>query len=148
MEARCDDLCIPKMRKAYIGVESLANKFLKDLELTASQSIAVFALLERQEEGGELMTQRDLENYMAMSNPAVTGIVNRLEEKGFIRRVKRGDDHRSNYIEPTEKSLEMHKKLYPRLVKSEDIIFAGFSEEEKKLFCSFMERMTENVAEV
>lgn len=92
------------------------------------------------------MTQRELEQLMAMSNPAIAGIVSRLEAKGFVRRVKMGDDMRYNFLEPTEKSVALKEKLYPHLLENEDKIFAGFSDEERTLFLQFVTRMLENIA--
>lgn len=139
-------LCVPEIRKLNIASENMANKFLKELDLTTSQSIAIFFLLDNAEKGREAMTQRELEQLMAMSNPAIAGIVSRLEAKGFVRRVKMGDDMRYNFLEPTEKSVALKEKLYPHLLENEDKIFAGFSDEERTLFLQFVTRMLENIA--
>lgn len=137
-------LCIPEIRKLSIVAETMANKFLKELDLTSSQSIAMFLLLQNRVDGNEAMTQRDLERLMAMSNPAVAGVVNRLEAKGFVRRVKKGDDMRYNFLEPTEKGIALQDVFYPNLLKNEDKLFAGFTEEERDLFYSFICRMLKN----
>ena len=90
--------------------------------------------------------QRDLEQFMAMSNPAVAGVINRLEAKGFVRRVKKGNDMRYNYLEPTEKGIALQEVFYPNLLKNVDKIFAGFTEEERDLFYQFVSRMLKNVS--
>ena len=139
-------LCVPEIRKLNIASENMANKFLKELGLTTSQGIAISLLLDNSEKGRSVMTQRDLEQLMAMSNPAVAGIVSRLEAKGFVRRVKMGDDMRYNFLEPTEQSVALKETLYPHLLESEDKIFEGFSDDERALFLQFVTRMLENIA--
>lgn len=139
-------LCIPEIRKLSIAAETMSNKFLKEIDLTSSQSIAMFLLLQNRAEEKEPMTQRDLEQFMAMSNPAVAGVINRLEAKGFVRRVKKGNDMRYNYLEPTEKGIALQEVFYPNLLKNEDKIFAGFTEEERDLFYQFVSRMLKNVS--
>lgn len=137
--------CVPEIRKLYIALDALSNRYLKTLGLTSSQSIAIFEILENQERHREPMNQRDLEAVMAMSNPAVTGIVTRLEAKGFIRRVKRDGDKRFNYLEPTEKSYALRGELYPYLVESEKQLFAGFTAQEKEAFLQTIERCLKNL---
>ncbi len=137
----------PEIRKLYIAIENMSNQFLKKFDVTFSQSIAIFSLLENEENGGAPMTQRDLERLMSMSNPSVAGVVKRLEEKGFLRRVKQGKDMRFNYLVPTEQSVALKKHLYPFLVGSEARILSGFTDEERELFAQFIERARKNTEE-
>ncbi len=76
-------LCIPEVRKLSTAAETMANKFLKENGLTSFRSIALFLFLQNRTEKKKLMTQRDLERAVGMSNPAVAGAVSRLEGKGF-----------------------------------------------------------------
>lgn len=92
------------------------------------------------------MNQKDLERLMDVSNPTIVGIISRLEMKGFVRRVKKGDDMRCNFIEPTEQSVALKEKLYPYLLENENKIFAGFLDDERELFLRFVSRMLKNIA--
>lgn len=138
--------CVPEIRKLYIAVENASNQFLKAFDLTFSQSIAIFLLLENAERGGNPITQRDLEQLMTMSNPSVAGVVSRLEAKGFIRRVKLGQDKRFNYLEPTQQSIELKEQLRPFLIESEKRLLNGFSADEKQVLQSFLHRLLENIS--
>ena len=135
-------LYMPEIRKLNIMMESRFNKLVKKLDLTIAQGIMVYLLLENQGEG---INQRNLEYLMMLSNPAVTGIVTRLEEKGFVRRVKSFGDKRYNIIEPTEKCLALKEEIYSFAFEHEDKLLAGFTEEEQELLYGFLKRMLGNV---
>lgn len=143
---RTKPLCLPEVRKLSIAAETMANKFLGEIGLTSSQSIAMFLIVQNHNGERQPMTQRDLERLMGMSNPAVAGIVDRLEAKGLICRVKKGQDMRYNYLEPTEQGVDLQEELYPHLLRNEDQMFEGFTEEERELFYRFVLKMLKNVS--
>jgi DNA-binding MarR family transcriptional regulator len=135
-------LFIPEIRKLNLLAESSFNKLVKKLDLTIAQGFMVYLLLENQGEG---LNQRNLEHLMMLSNPAVTGVITRLEAKGFIRRSKSFGDRRYNIINPTEKCLALKEEFYSHIFESEDRILAGFTEEEQKLLYRFLKRMSRNL---
>lgn len=49
-------------------------------------------------------------DFMGVSKPTVTGIMNTLEKEGFVRREHDGDDRRRIDIVLTEKSLKLFRK--------------------------------------
>ena len=51
--------------------------------------------------------QREIEYWFQLKNPTVTGILNRLEEKGYIARRRNPDDGRYRIIEVTEKGNQV-----------------------------------------
>ena len=57
------------------------NRKVKSLELTSAQ-VLVLGCLDQAEENE--LCQKDLEEILNLSNPTITGIVKRLEAKGFI----------------------------------------------------------------
>ena len=60
------------------------NKKAESFGLTSVQiDVIVFLLKNR---GCEEINQLDVQNHLMLTNPTVTGIVRRLEEKGFISR--------------------------------------------------------------
>ena len=53
------------------------------------------------------VNQRELEKYFRLTNPTVTGLMQRMENKGFIRREMNQADNRSKYIILTPKAMEI-----------------------------------------
>lgn len=66
--------------------ECCINKALEDMNLTQSQLRVLLCIYENEVNGGGRLFQKDIERVLMLSNPAVTGIVQRLESKGLIER--------------------------------------------------------------
>ena len=81
---------------------------------------------------------KDIEKELDISNPTVTGILNRLEVKGLITRVPCRHDARAKNIEVTEKALELDKQLRIVFQQSDEKLVESLSKEEidnlQKLF--------------
>ena len=95
-------------------LKSIIDDTLKNYDLTKSQSDIIRFLCTRE---NEITTQKDIETYFQISNPTVTGLLNRLEQKQFIQ------DHKI-LVDGVE--LKMRgKKLYPgtRIEIDDSMIF-------------------------
>lgn len=91
--------------------EKHRNHGLRQYDLTSSQFDVLF-YLKRREKAGELNTiQKDIEQYFHISNPSVSGIISRLEQKGYVERVRSETDRRTCYIRTTAKEKEIEKDL-------------------------------------
>ncbi len=71
------------------------NNRLRRLGITASQYAVLNYLFHSQKEE---VTQRDIEKNMSLRNPTVTGLLKRLDEKGFIFSVPSTRDRRCKNI--------------------------------------------------
>ena len=58
-------------------------------------------------------TQKDICSFLNLNPSTVTGIINRLESKGFIARLPKKDDKRKTSIVLTSKSSVLLKKIPP-----------------------------------
>ena len=58
----------------------------------------------------EFVNQKDIEKALSLKNPTVTGILKRLDEKGFILAVPSNQDKRCKNIYPTEKKHMIFRK--------------------------------------
>ena len=74
--------------------------------------------------------KKDIEKELDISNPTVTGILNRLEVKGLINRVPCRHDARAKNIEVTEKALELDKQLRIVFQQSDEKLVESLSKEE------------------
>lgn len=52
-------------------------------------------------------SQREIGEFLSLNASTITGIVNRLERKGFIRRMPKGADKRVNFITLTDQGQEL-----------------------------------------
>lgn len=114
------------------------NRQLKDLDLTKSQ-LDILSYLAHQKEP---VIQRDIENFFHISNPTVTGLLNRLEQKGYIERKSCESDKRIRFIQLTEKELELRKRFERDKFGIDAACKEILSdEEEKELICSLKKLM-------
>ena len=80
------------LRAVNRRAEKLANQELAKFDLTSTQFRTLMYL---SHQPPLTVRQCDLEVFFSKSNPAVTGILNNMEQKGLIRRVCNPGDGRS-----------------------------------------------------
>ena len=76
------------------------------------------------------VTISQLCDEMFLAKGTVSGIVKRLEEAGYVRKIKNEEDKRNTYVTFSDKGLEFAKKFRNDINKSFDEIFRNFTEEE------------------
>lgn len=87
---------------------TVADKALQPLGITRSQSW-VLAYLSRHEGSG--MTQTELSREMDVGKVTLGGLVDRLEEKGYVERKPDPTDRRTNRIYTTATGATVVKKM-------------------------------------
>lgn len=125
---------------------ALDRKFNRDLEefdLTASQANILIFLFNSQEKE---ISQTNIQDKFNLTNPTVTGILKRLESKGFIIRNTSSEDGRRKVIRLTAKSIDLDRKLIKGIIDVEDQMTYGFSEQDKALLAPLLHRILKNIA--
>ena len=125
---------------------ALDRKFNRDLDqfdLTLSQASTLMFLHFNQDKE---ISQIDIQNNFNLTNPTVTGILTRLELKGFICRTTSSSDGRRNIIRLTEKSAQLEQLLAQGIANAENQMTKGFTEEEKELLISLLGRVLVNIS--
>ena len=84
------------------------NQRLRTLGITASQcAVLDYLITSRKEE----VNQKDIEKALNLKNPTVTGLLKRLDEKGFILIVPNNKDRRCKNVYLTEKAYDIQKRM-------------------------------------
>ena len=117
------------LKQANLLHQMQLNQIFKEFDLTASQTFSLIYLFEAKRAQKEV-NQKDIEREMDVSNPTVTGILNRLEHKGLIEGVESPSDARVRNIVVTEKALEIDKQLQIKFREAEEELIASLSEKE------------------
>ncbi len=84
------------------------NKRLKKIGITSSQCEVLDYLFRTSKEE---ISQRDVEKNLNLKNPTVTGILKRLDEKGYILCVPNTYDRRKKNIYLTEKAYDIQRRM-------------------------------------
>lgn len=131
-------------KKIVILQEKIFNKTLETYGITFIQ----FKLLEYIKHS-ELVKvcQRDLEKKFQLSNPTITGFMNRLEDKGLIHRSGSVEDRRVKYVELTKQGEELLKEVEPLFHLKTKVVIEGFSDEEIVVLRAFIKRIKNNLEE-
>lgn len=118
------------------------DRQLKDLDLTSSQLEVILFLISQDDKE---VNQKDIEHRFNLKNPTVTGLLKRLEMKGFIKRYASEHDGRYKRIELTEKTQLLKENMYNSIVKYSKEFFEGITEDEKETLVNILIKLNRNV---
>ena len=90
---------------------------------------------------GGRMTAGELSRATGLSSPATTSMIDRLERKGFVRRVRLADDRRQVLVELTEDGTARVRRLYGPLVEEGARLFERFTRAELETMLDLVKRM-------
>ena len=88
---------------------------------------------------------RDIEEVFQLSHPTVSGILSRLEQKGFIEFRPDEIDRRCKRIYILEKGRLLDETMHQTLHAMEEKLVQNFTEAEKAQFAAFLTRAIDNV---
>ena len=95
------------------------------VEVTPIQVILLFFL---QKNGGSSLTQ--ISQGLMLENPTVTGLIDRLEKLGYVKRSDHPSDRRVYLVYLTEKGKTVANKASPIVKKLNEQIKEGYSKRE------------------
>ena len=88
---------------------------------------------------------RDLEAEFHLTHPTVSGLLSRLEQKGFIQLRTDPEDRRCKRIYVLEKGMQCHDLMHRTIQENERRMIDGFTPEEKELFSDLLQRAIQNM---
>lgn len=96
--------------------------------------------------GGGPVSQRDLGRHLGVSHTTVKGLLQRLEEKGFVRTAHDDEDARVKNAYLTAKSAQMKSDMEQSIRELHDLLLRGISEDEQALVSRVLHKMYANIA--
>ena len=122
-----------KIRKIVRSINLESKKKKKEYGVSIPQ-ILCLDYLNRSE--NYQSTQKELRDYLNLNSSTVSGIINRLERKGYIARLPKRADKRTTHIVMTSKGSELlkrtphllHEKLSRKLENIPDNDTTGINE--------------------
>lgn len=122
------------------------NKNLVEFNLTGVQH-EILCFIDRNEHEGDVF-QKDIEKCLKLTNPTVTGIVKRLEEKEMIVRCPSSNDARYKCLHVTEKGKEVICKSFNFGSNNiEKKLVKGMSHDEVKMLKHLLYKALRNMEE-
>jgi DNA-binding MarR family transcriptional regulator len=105
-----------------------------DLNLSQVDVLAALA-----NSGDASLSCSEIAEKTLITKGGITGILDRLEARGLVKRVPSRDDRRSVLISLTARGIELLRKLYPELVRGDRALFErAFRPEQMKEFSKLL----------
>lgn len=123
--------------------KELTNR-LKVLGITSSQCAVLNYLFQSNQEE---VTQREIEKHLNLKNPTVTGLLKRLDEKGFVLCVQSPSDKRCKNVYLTEKAFDIQKKMESDRKKLDKRLTIGMTKKETEALRKSLEKVLYNISE-
>lgn len=89
--------------------------------------------------------QKDIEKEFKISRSTASGLLNTMEEHGYIYREVSSVDSRLKLIHLTEKSIELNKKVLSTFAEIEQKALLGFTSKEKEELLNYLIRVETNL---
>ena len=124
--------------------DRLSALFLQraELPLTAAQGRVVMYL---EACGGGPLAQKDIEQYLNVSHTTAKGLLQRLEEKGFVRTAFDGTDGRVKHIYLTDKAHQCRDELAEHIDALSDRMLDGLTQQEELQLFDLLKRVYGNI---
>lgn len=133
------------IKQIHNNFDNLFNKGMEKFEITHSQLDILIYLIRNQEKE---INQKDIEEKFNLTNPTVTGLLNRLENKGFIIRTTSTKDARYKKITVTDKTLNLCNTMHEKADKMTKKITENISKEEAEITKRVLKKVLTNIKDI
>ena len=130
-----------RVRILHWCIDQIMSNALAQMYLTAAQSRVMGYLAYRKEPP----CARYMETAYGLSHATVSGILSRLESKGFIEQIPDQRDRRVKRICLLEKGTACSDSIWRHIQESEGIMAEGFTAEELEQFRGYLRRAIANL---
>ena len=121
------------------------NNSITSLDLTSSQARVLGYLCYRTKRQ-EKVYPRDIERHFRFTHPTVSGLLQRLEAKGYLSSEPSTEDRRCKQILVTKRALEANQQVLDQLAASEQRLVSDMSRAEITQLQGFLDRMIQNLS--
>ena len=95
---------------------------------------------------GEPISCSEIAERTLITKGGITGILDRLEARGLVKRFPSSDDRRSVLVRLSGKGVELFRKLYPELARSNrSILERAFKRDQMREFSRLLEVLIRSI---
>jgi DNA-binding MarR family transcriptional regulator len=87
--------------------------------------------------------QVTLAGMIAYDRVTIGGVIDRLEQKGYLTRTVSPRDRRARELHITDEGLAVQRAVLPIVREAQQVMLAGLGEEERAAFMSMLRKLTE-----
>lgn len=129
-------------KRIHLDIEKEIHTKLCAYNLTKSQ-LDILNYLDQHPD--QMTCQKDLQNYLHVSNATINGLVNRLEQNGYIYRITNSEDKRMVSIHPTEKANQIKDLFLTTIYNLEQKMMAHIAPDKQEELVNLLEQMIQNI---
>jgi DNA-binding MarR family transcriptional regulator len=107
------------------GFERLSGEHVRECGLTHAQFDIIATL-----GNTEGMSYKELGDKTLITKGTMTGVIERLEQKGLVERQRSLDDKRSWFIRLTPQGEQVFREVFPKVIARGGDVFAGYSDDD------------------
>jgi DNA-binding MarR family transcriptional regulator len=126
--------------KAALRIKSELGRRIKAYDVTPEQWVLLHRLWEK-----DGLSQKELAAQIVKDQPNTTRILDKLGQKGLIRRANNADDRRAFVISLTDAGRELVSILFPLVQEVRENACRGVSDEEIALLKSLLNKISKNL---
>ena len=130
---------IRQINRVRVELIDALDRELSKFDISAAQLIVLASVANKEADSASGLCKS-----ISYDPGAMTRMIDRLEQKGLVRRVPNAEDRRATNLEMTAAG----RALYPQLLTAKDVVAAqflrGFSTDEVRTLESFLIRMLKN----
>jgi DNA-binding MarR family transcriptional regulator len=131
--AELAEMLTREMRKSSAGAVLISQAVADAVGLNPTDIECLDILLD----AGPVPAGR-LAELTGLTTGAITGLIDRLEKHGYVRRVQDPGDRRRVIVQPVHERLDEIKPLYAWLTQRMNEIYAGYTAEQLAVIAGFM----------
>ena len=91
------------------------------------------------------MYQKDIENEFHIRRSTATGILKLMEKNGMIGKESVPEDARLKRLKVTARGMEYAERMQQGILKMEEQLISGLTDEEVRLFESILAKISQNI---
>lgn len=139
-------VCVKKLfghriRILHWGMDQAMTNALASMELTAAQGRIMGYIARR----STPPCPRDIEEEFRLSHPTVSGLLSRLEKKGFLELRSDEQDRRCKRIFILPKGQACNELMHQTIRSSEEQMVRDFTPEERERFSALLDQAIANM---
>lgn len=128
------------LTKINWNMKAVADAGLKRDNLTYSQINVLFFV----RKSGGRVSQKEIEEYLKVSHPTVVGLVQRLENTGYIICERDENDKRNKLVSTTDQFEQLVKQLDAKRAANNERLLEGLSEHDLDKLTVYLTTIYEN----
>lgn len=141
------------MGERYLKSVRLLAECLQGFERYSGESVRQYGLTHAQFDiiatlGNTAgMSYKELGERTLITKGTLTGVIERLEQKGIVRRERSSDDKRSFYVRLTDAGDAVFREVFPKVVTHGKHLFAWYSDAEFDALDDSLKKLRERIGQ-